>query len=98
LQQGADAGTSKCAQQGLAVKPKKGDALMLYNLLETGRTDGYSVHAGCPVSRGEKWTATKRILVNRRPAEQHTMLSFLARAAEHDIMAGPSRTTHEVAV
>ena len=34
------------------MKPKKGDALMFYNLLETGRTDGYSMHAGCPVTKG----------------------------------------------
>ena len=39
-----DASLSKCARAGLAVRPRKGDALMFYNLLETGRTDGYSVH------------------------------------------------------
>ena len=64
-----DAAYSKCGQKGLSVKPKKGDALMFYNLLENGRTDGTSLHQGCPVIKGDKWTATKRILVNRRPID-----------------------------
>jgi prolyl 4-hydroxylase len=65
-----DAEYSACAQQGVAVKPRKGDALLFYDLLETGRPDFASRHQGCPVARGEKWTATKRILVNRRPSGQ----------------------------
>lgn len=63
----AGVAVSKCAAQGLHVKPRKGDALMFYDLLETGRTDAASRHQGCPVIRGEKWTATKRVLVNKRP-------------------------------
>ncbi|KAK9905669.1 hypothetical protein WJX75_004361 [Coccomyxa subellipsoidea] len=65
-----DAAYSKCAQQGIAVKPVKGDAVLLYNLLENGRNDGESLHQGCPVIRGEKWTATKRILVNQLPSPE----------------------------
>ena len=64
-----------CGQKGLSVKPKKGDALMFYNLLENGRTDGQSLHRGCPVIKGDKWTATKRILVNRRPLD-NTVAAF----------------------
>ena len=52
VQHAGDAAYSQCAQAGVSVKPKKGDALMFYNLLETGRTDGYSMHAGCPVTKG----------------------------------------------
>lgn len=66
---------STCGQKGIAVKPKKGDALMFYNLLENGRADGQSLHQGCPVIKGDKWTATKRILVNRRPVDD-TIAAF----------------------
>ena len=45
---------------------------MFYNLLENGRTDGTSLHQGCPVIRGDKWTATKHILVNRTPVDDAT--------------------------
>ena len=50
---------SKCAQQGLAVKPVKGDALLFWSMKVGGELDGGSSHAGCPVLKGEKWTATK---------------------------------------
>lgn len=40
----SDPAFSKCAQQGVAVKPVKGDALLLYNLMENGRNDGASMH------------------------------------------------------
>ena len=72
VQNKGDASFSTCGQKGLSVKPKKGDALMFYNLLENGRTDGTSLHQGCPVIRGDKWTATKRILVNRAPNNDAT--------------------------
>jgi prolyl 4-hydroxylase len=44
VQHVGDAAYSKCAQQGIAVKPVKGDAVLLYNLLENGRNDGESLH------------------------------------------------------
>ena len=69
MQHKGDAAYSTCGQKGVSVKPKKGDALMFYNLLENGRADGTSLHQGCPVIKGDKWTATKRILVNRRPLD-----------------------------
>ena len=75
VQHKGDPSYSTCGQKGLSVKPKKGDALMFYNLLENGRTDGTSLHQGCPVIRGDKWTATKRILVNRRPMD-NTIAAF----------------------
>ncbi|CAI6009529.1 unnamed protein product, partial [Closterium sp. NIES-65] len=58
-----DATASECANRGLAVKPQKGDALLFYSLHPDGTTDQSSLHASCPVIRGEKWSATKWIHV-----------------------------------
>eukprot|EP00899_Mesostigma_viride_P000751 jgi/Mesvir1/10677/Mv13768-RA.1 len=55
---------SECAKGGLAVKPKKGDALLFYSLKFNGDKDLSSLHAGCPVIRGEKWSATKWIHID----------------------------------
>lgn len=53
---------SECAREaGVAVKPRKGDALLFYGLDLFGNVDSEALHAGCPVLRGEKWTATKWI-------------------------------------
>ena len=43
----------------IAVQPRKGDALLFYNINEMGQTDRLSLHGGAPVVRGEKWLATK---------------------------------------
>ncbi|CAI5499188.1 unnamed protein product, partial [Closterium sp. Naga37s-1] len=56
-----DVTKSECANRGLAVKPQKGDALLFYSLHPDGTTDQSSLHASCPVIRGEKWSATKWI-------------------------------------
>jgi hypothetical protein len=48
--------------QGIAVKPKAGDVLFFWGVKPDGKTiDPSSMHAGCPVIRGTKWTATKWI-------------------------------------
>lgn len=52
-------GWSACGKKGLGVRPKKGDALLFWSLKPNGLLDTYSKHAGCPVIRGTKWTATK---------------------------------------
>lgn len=53
---------SECARKaGVAVKPRKGDALLFYGLDLFGNVDSQALHAGCPVLGGEKWTATKWI-------------------------------------
>ena len=57
---------------------------------------GWSALQGCPVIRGEKWTATKRILVNRRPHDAGSVMSFIRRATEHDMLATPSTTLHQI--
>lgn len=45
----------------LAVKPRKGDALLFYTTLEDGAIDMKMLHGGAPVLEGEKWIATKWI-------------------------------------
>ncbi|KAK9146801.1 hypothetical protein Sjap_006704 [Stephania japonica] len=55
---------SDCAKKGIAVKPRKGDALLFFSLLPSATPDPNSLHAGCPVIEGEKWSATKWIHVD----------------------------------
>lgn len=46
------------------MKPHKGDALLFFNLHPNATPDTYSLHGGCPVIEGEKWSATKWIHVH----------------------------------
>ena len=55
---------SECARRGLANRPYKGDMLLFYSLTPDGKPDERSLHASCPVTRGEKWSATKWIHVS----------------------------------
>ena len=51
---------SDCAKGHVAAPIKKGDALMFWSLNPDGHSrDGLSMHTGCPVVKGVKWTATK---------------------------------------
>ncbi|XP_058076239.1 probable prolyl 4-hydroxylase 4 isoform X2 [Magnolia sinica] len=59
-----DEDLSECARKGIAVKPKRGNALLFFNLKANGTPDPLSLHAGCPVIEGEKWSATKWIHVS----------------------------------
>ena len=43
--------------QGFKVQPKKGSAVLFYNLLEDGNGDDLALHAALPVHHGEKWLA-----------------------------------------
>ncbi|XP_019419538.1 PREDICTED: probable prolyl 4-hydroxylase 6 [Lupinus angustifolius] len=63
LSQPKDESWSECAKMGYAVKPKKGDALLFFNLLPNATIDTRSLHGSCPVIEGEKWSATKWIHV-----------------------------------
>ncbi|XP_019419525.1 PREDICTED: probable prolyl 4-hydroxylase 6 [Lupinus angustifolius] len=63
LSQPKDESWSECAKMGYAVKPKKGDALLFFNLLPNATIDNRSLHGSCPVIEGEKWSATKWIHV-----------------------------------
>ncbi|KAM5565212.1 putative prolyl 4-hydroxylase 3 [Rosa sericea] len=50
---------SECGKQGLAVKPKMGDALLFWSMRPDASLDASSLHGGCPVIRGNKWSSTK---------------------------------------
>ena len=42
----------------------RGDALLFYSLKPDGSEDSASLHGSCPVTEGEKWSATKWIHVS----------------------------------
>eukprot|EP00884_Botryococcus_braunii_P010482 jgi/Botrbrau1/19435/Bobra.0338s0058.2 len=63
-------GWSECARKGLAVKTRKGDALLFYSMTPDGEVDPRSLHGSCPTTKGDKWSATKWIHVGK-------LLSFL---------------------
>ncbi|EFN58979.1 hypothetical protein CHLNCDRAFT_137600 [Chlorella variabilis] len=55
---------TECASKGVVVKPRKGDAILFFSLKLNGqKKDVYSLHAGCPVVRGVKYSATKWVHV-----------------------------------
>lgn len=52
---------SECGKEGFGAgfKPKKGSALLFHSTdATTMLSDMYSLHQGCPVLKGTKWTAT----------------------------------------
>ncbi|CAH9136543.1 unnamed protein product [Cuscuta epithymum] len=58
------AGTNECScggkmVKGLSVKPTKGNAVLFWSMGLNGETDPSSLHGGCEVVSGEKWSATK---------------------------------------
>ncbi|KAK9812281.1 hypothetical protein WJX73_009910 [Symbiochloris irregularis] len=59
-----DSSMQDCARQGVAVKPRRGDALLFYSLQPSGSLDPMSLHTGCPVVHGNKWSATKWMRVH----------------------------------
>lgn len=52
------------SSEQFTVKPKRGDALLFFSLFPNAIPDTRSLHAGCPVLEGEKWSATKWIHVD----------------------------------
>ena len=54
----------------VAFKPRKGSALLFYSTNVDGTHDPVSMHAGCPVIKGAKWTAT--IWIHSRPFRPKT--------------------------
>jgi len=52
---------SDCAKYALAVKPKKGDAILFHSMKANGELEERSMHGACPVVKGEKWSMTKWI-------------------------------------
>ncbi|KAK1320120.1 hypothetical protein QJS10_CPA03g02326 [Acorus calamus] len=55
---------SECGKKGLSVKPKMGDALLFWSMRPDATLDPLSLHGGCPVIKGNKWSSTKWIRVN----------------------------------
>ncbi|XP_074581597.1 putative prolyl 4-hydroxylase 3 [Curcuma longa] len=55
---------SECAKKGLSVKPKMGDALLFWSMKPDASLDPSSLHGGCPVIAGNKWSATKWMRVH----------------------------------
>lgn len=45
--------------KGLSVRPVKGDAVLFWSMGLDGQSDPDSIHGGCEVLSGEKWSATK---------------------------------------
>ena len=39
----------------LLVSPKRGKAVLFYNMLPDGNMDEFSMHSALPVKKGEKW-------------------------------------------
>lgn len=50
---------SECGKKGLAVKAKMGDALLFWSMRPDASLDPSSLHGGCPVIKGNKWSSTK---------------------------------------
>ncbi|GMY32223.1 prolyl 4-hydroxylase 1-like isoform X4 [Fagus crenata] len=58
------AGSGECScggktVKGMSIKPNKGDAVLFWSMGLDGQSDPKSIHAGCEVLSGEKWSATK---------------------------------------
>ncbi|XP_031113594.1 prolyl 4-hydroxylase 1 [Ipomoea triloba] len=58
------AGSNECScggktVKGLCVKPTKGSAVLFWSMGLDGESDPNSLHGGCEVLSGEKWSATK---------------------------------------
>lgn len=49
---------SDCAGKHVAFRPKLGDGLLFFSIRPDGTHEPASMHTGCPVIRGQKWTAT----------------------------------------
>ena len=45
--------------RGLKVRPEPGDGVLFYSQTSSMILDKLSLHGGCPVTKGEKWVATK---------------------------------------
>ncbi|PNW83828.1 hypothetical protein CHLRE_04g217931v5 [Chlamydomonas reinhardtii] len=84
---------SECAQGHVAFRPKKGDALMFWSIKPDGTHDPLSLHTGCPVVTGVKWTATS--WVHSMPYNYDDYFKTAADAGEHDGEPGACTDLHD---
>ncbi|KAK3272609.1 hypothetical protein CYMTET_19106 [Cymbomonas tetramitiformis] len=68
-------------ESALKVKVPTGSAVVFYSLHQNGTVDPYSQHGSCPVTEGEKWTATvwTRATDAMNPSENWKTADLLAR-------------------
>ncbi|KAL9276710.1 hypothetical protein ACSQ67_025723 [Phaseolus vulgaris] len=59
---------SDCGKKGLSIKPRRGDALLFWSMKPDATLDSSSLHGGCPVIKGNKWSSTKWLRVNEYKA------------------------------
>ncbi|CAG7830965.1 unnamed protein product [Allacma fusca] len=76
----------------LKVVPKKGSAVMTYNLYSCGEKDESAMHGFCSISFGEKWVSPVWIKY-----EHQTHLRCLAEPYLHHqiLVNGQSKYTHQ---
>lgn len=67
LNDGYDGGETLFPTLNWKFKGKPGDALVFWNVSETGEPDRRTLHAGAPVTRGEKWLYSKWMRANPYP-------------------------------
>eukprot|EP00262_Sarcandra_glabra_P008925 TRINITY_DN22876_c0_g1_i1.p1 TRINITY_DN22876_c0_g1~~TRINITY_DN22876_c0_g1_i1.p1 ORF type:complete len:289 (+),score=43.68 TRINITY_DN22876_c0_g1_i1:156-1022(+) len=56
---------SECAKKGLSVRARMGDALLFWSMRPDASLDPSSLHGGCAVIKGNKWSSTKWLHVNQ---------------------------------
>lgn len=59
LNDGYEGGETSFPRLNFKFKGKRGDALIFWNLSEAGEVERDSLHAGMPVTKGEKWLLSK---------------------------------------
>ncbi|KAL7853446.1 hypothetical protein AOLI_G00202900 [Acnodon oligacanthus] len=61
---------------GAALQPKRGSAVVWFNLLKSGEEDARTLHAACPVFVGNKWVANKWIHTRGQEFRRRCSLSM----------------------
>ncbi|KAE8715269.1 putative prolyl 4-hydroxylase 10 [Hibiscus syriacus] len=73
---------SECGKQGLAVKPKMGDALLFWSMRPDGTLDPSSLHGACPVIKGNKWSCPKWMHVEEYKFSRETKPFIVPNSAQ----------------
>ncbi|XP_052148355.1 probable prolyl 4-hydroxylase 6 [Oryza glaberrima] len=71
--QAKEGAPSQCS--GYAVRPAKGNAILLFNLRPDGEIDKDSQYEECPVLEGEKWLAIKHIHLRKLDSPKSSLAS-----------------------